>query len=113
MSSVRSSLDTLSKTDVQSLLMFVLFKIDKIPELAVLSQLIYLLDENSLIKLLKYFGGQTITFPTVEELRVLIHTLALYKRTEIDGENFEACVEEIPKSLQDTVVKQFYNVNSS
>ena len=110
MRNVKSSLDTLSKMDTYSLLMFVLFRLQQVPETSVLSQLVYLLDEESLVKLLKYFGGQTVTFPTVEELRLLIHTLTLYKRVDIDNQDFTSCVDEIPQSLQSAVLAQYYQV---
>lgn len=110
MRNVKSSLDLLSKKDTYSLLMFVLFKLQLTPEMGVLSQLVYLLDEESLVKLLKYFGGQTITFPTVDELRLLIHTLTLYKRVDIDNENFNSCVDEIPQAIQKSVLEQYYKV---
>lgn len=108
MNSVKNSLDKLSTKDVQSMLMFVLFKLREIPEVAPLSQLVYLLDENSLIKLLKYFGGQTITFPTIEDLRILIHTLTLYKSVDIDHDDFDSKLAEVPSEIL-TPVTDLYN----
>ena len=112
MNNVKSSLDTLSKTDTYSLLMFVLFKLNEDPELSVLSQLVYLLDEETIIKLLKYFGGQTITFPTVDELKILIHTLTLYKRVDIDGEDFYQCISDIPEPVKKSVLNQYNSVKT-
>ena len=54
--------------DVYSLMLFAMFKLRDIPEYASLSEMVYILDKDSLLKLCEYFGGLTIKIPTIEEL---------------------------------------------
>ena len=110
--SVKKSLDKLSKKDIYSLLMFVLFKTNDVPELATLSQLIYLLDEDNFIKLIKYFGGQKIVVPTLSEVRELIYTLITYKLIEIDNINFEEAIKNIPDELKESVLSNYDKIKS-
>lgn len=112
MSKVSESLDKLSLNDTYSLIMFVLYKIQDIPELAPLSQLVYLLDEKSVIKLLKYFGGQTITFPTMEELETLVYTLTLYQKVELNEDIFDEAILTIPSNKRRDVKKMYNKVAS-
>lgn len=84
-SNIKQSLDQLKIPEVFSLLLFVLFKVKDIPDYSVLSELCYLLDGNSLIRLLSYFSGTTITFPTDKELVVLINALLVYQFVNLDG----------------------------
>ena len=109
---VRQSLDKLSKKDIYSLLMFVLFKANEVPELAVLSQLIYLLDEDNFIKLIKYFGGQKIVVPTLNEVRELIYTLICYKSIDIDNISFEETLKLIPDDLKESILAKYDKIKS-
>lgn len=104
----KKDLDSLSSKDTYSLVMFVLFKLRSIPEYAILSQLVYLLDEKSFIKLLKYYAGETITIPTLEELEVIIKTLNLYHSVEIEGQDFDDALDNLDEEDQPKV-KKVYN----
>lgn len=95
---VRKTLDDLSLKDTYSLLMFVIFKLQSVPEMATLSQLVYLLDENTLIKLLKYYEGQTITIPKLKDLENLIYALSLYQSVDIEKQDINELLSKIPKS---------------
>ena len=55
-----------------------MYDLRKVPEYTTLSELCYLLDVESFMKLLKYFGGQTIKIPTKEEFSDIIQVLLLY-----------------------------------
>lgn len=92
--------------------MFVLFKASDVPELAILSQLVYLLDEENFIKLIKYFGGQKIVVPTLDELRELIYCLTLYKNVEIDKKDFKVSFSLIPEELRDSVALKYNGIKS-
>jgi hypothetical protein len=49
----------------------------------VLSELCYLLDGNNITRLLTYFAGKTVTFPTEKDLAILINALLLYQYINI------------------------------
>lgn len=110
MSKVRSALDKLSLRDTYSMIMFVLFKCKEIPEIAPLSELIYLVDEDTVVKLLKYFGGQTITFPKIQDLEILIYSLTLYQQVEIDGQEFDVCISSIPSEHHEEVMSMYNKI---
>ncbi len=83
--SIKANLDTLHLSDVYSLMLFVLYKVQDIPEYAILSELCYLLDGSNLNRLFTYFAGQTVTFPTKEEMSILTNALLLYQYVQVDG----------------------------
>ena len=83
--SVKANLDNLHLSDVYSLMLFILYKVQEVPEYAVLSELCYLLDGANLTRLLAYFEGKTVTFPTADELSILTAALLLYQYIMVDG----------------------------
>ena len=85
--SIKKSLDTLHLSDIYSLMLFICYKIQDIPEYAVLSELCYLLDGANLTRLLTYFAGKTVKFPTEEEFAVLSKALLLYQYVNIEGKS--------------------------
>lgn len=102
--SIKASLNSLHLSDIYSLMLFIIYKVQDIPEYAVLSELCYLLDGNNLTRLLTYFAGKTITFPTEEEMTTLTNALLLYQYVNVDGEtlvNAQAKLEEVtPKQME-------------
>lgn len=82
---IKEELQKLHEPDIWSLLLFVLFKIKDVPEYSGISELAYILDRKNLMKLCEYFGGTTITVPTIDELEMLVYGLLLYQYVSIDG----------------------------
>jgi len=78
-----------------SLIMFVLFRIKDVPEMGPLSRLVYLVGEEEFIKIIKYFGGQTVTFPTKEEFNRLTKTLLLYNNVELENGKLSEEIEKL------------------
>lgn len=95
--SIIKNLNSLHLSDIYSLMLFVLFKVQEIPEYAVTSELCYLLDGANMTRLLAYFAGRTITFPTESEMRVVANALLLYQYINIDGDSFTAAQEKLKK----------------
>lgn len=100
--SVKKSLDSLHLSDIYSLMLFICYKIQDIPEYAILSELCYLLDGANLTRLLTYFSGKTITIPTEEEFAVLAKALLLYQYVNIEGKS----LTEAYSNLTDITAKQ-------
>lgn len=86
---IKEELLNLKKVDIYSLLLFVLFQIKQIPEYSSLTELVYLLDKNSVLKLCQYFGGTTLQIPTLEELEVLVYSVLLYNYINIENKGME------------------------
>lgn len=69
------------------------------PNLSTTAELFYLLDRKSLLNLLTYYGGQTITLPTKEEMLEALNYFTLYYYYEIKGLSFNEALDKtnLPK----------------
>ena len=101
-SSIKANLNSLHLSDIYSLILFIIYKLQDIPDYAVLSELCYLLDGNNLTRLLAYFAGKTITFPTEEEMVIMTDALLMYQYINIDGKS----LTEAQAKLTDLTAKQ-------
>lgn len=94
---IKKNLNNLHLSDIYSLMLFILFKVQEIPEYAVTSELCYLLDGANMTRLLTYFAGKTVTFPTETEMTVVTNALLMYQYINIDGETFTAAQNKLGK----------------
>ena len=101
MSRLKEDFTTLKETDIYSLILFSLFKLRNIPDYAVLSELVYILDKKSLLKLCEYFGGMTLKIPTIEELESLVYTLVLYQYVDIENKDYDEAIKLIGHKSSD------------
>lgn len=76
-------LDLLDKDNTYALSL-ALLSAQGIPEYSLLSELVYVLDNENFINLVKYFQGQTIKIPTIIELNYSMKALLLYQFLEIE-----------------------------
>ena len=69
------------------------------PNLSTTAELFYLLDRTSLLNLLTYYGGQTITLPTKEEMLEALNYFTLYYYYESKGLSFNEALDKtnLPK----------------
>ena len=108
--SIKSELKNLKETDIYSLILFSLFKLRDIPEYSTLSELVYILDKDSLLKLCEYFGGLTLKIPTIEELETVVYSLILYQYVNIEHIEYKKAIELIGHKSSDLrKVKADYN----
>jgi hypothetical protein len=94
---IKKNLNNLHLSDIYSLMLFILFKVQEIPEYALTSELCYLLDGSNMTRLLTYFAGKTVTFPTESEMIVVTNALLMYQYINIDGETFTAAQNKLGK----------------
>lgn len=99
---IKDSLNSLKTSDIYSLILFILYKLKDIPEYAVLSELCYLLDGGSIIRILTYFAGRTITIPSEAEFVEMSNALLLYQYINIEG----MTLSEAQNKLVNTTAKQ-------
>lgn len=85
----------LKETDIYSLMLFTLYKARNIPEYSTLSELAFILDKDSLLKLCEYFGGVTIKLPKIEDLESLVYALILYQYVNIEHMDYDDAVKLI------------------
>lgn len=82
----------LKEPDVYSIMCSFLFDLKKDPKYSTLSELCYLLDIESFLKLIQYFQGLTIKIPTKEEFSEVIQVLRLFQFYEIEKRPWKDCV---------------------
>lgn len=118
---ILDALNNLDKSDTYSLLLFILYKLKDDKEYSTLSELSYILDHDSLINLLDYYGGMTIHIPTKAEFRVVIETLLLYQKVNEDNLEYSQALKDTPanykKDVEDMYMKviemlENYNIKS-
>ena len=100
--SIKANLNSLHLSDIYSLMLFIIYKLQDVPEYAVLSELCYLMDGASLTRLLTYFAGKTITIPTEEEFSTMSNALLLYQYINVDGMS----LVDAQGKLEDVTAKQ-------
>lgn len=104
---LKEDVSKLKTVDIYSLILFVIFQLHKVPEYAVLSELIYTVDKNSLLNLCKQFGGLTITIPTLEELDFVVDALLLYCYVNLEHKSLEEALSLL--NIDKNQSKQLYN----
>lgn len=108
---IKNNVENLKQVDFYSIALFSLFKMTNTPEYASLSELCYVLDKDHLLNFCEYFGGQTITVPTVKELESLIYSLLLYQYVKVDGIDYQKALELIGhESCELRQVKKQYKI---
>lgn len=103
---ITDHIDNLNKEDIYSLMLFVLYKCNEKNEFSSLSQLSYILDVKSLLKLCEFYGGQTITIPTIDELRELLDALLIYQMIEIEHKD----IDEIKDKYNFNTIKLYTKI---
>ena len=111
--SIKQNLNNLHLSDIYSLMLFILFKVQEIPEYAVTSELCYLLDGANMTRLLTYFAGKTVTFPTETEMAIVTNALLMYQYINIDGETFTIAqnkLGDLTKKEKDKVTELYVKI---
>ena len=92
---IKEALNRLNKTDVYSMLLFIIYKMRELPEYSTLSELIYVMDKDNLVKFVSFFGGTTIKVPTLDELRLVTKAMLLYQYVNLDNGDLQEDLEVI------------------
>lgn len=92
---IKEEVNKLKSQDIYSLMLFALFKLKDVPEYSSLSELVYILDKDSLLKLCEYFGGMTIKIPTIKELESMVYLLLLYQYVNVENIEYSEAVKLI------------------
>lgn len=109
---LKDELNKLTNDDIYSLILFTIFQLKKLPEYAVLSELIYSVDRNSLLNLCKQFGGMTIKLPTLEELNTVVDGLLLYCYVQLEHKSIDDALLLLSKDIDnlDDVKKVYQQI---
>ena len=112
------ALEELDKKDIYSLILFCLYKLKNNPNYSTLSELIYVLDNENFIKFINYYGGQTITIPTITDLNNILTSLLALEDLENNDSNLDAILKKLDVKVSDKkqviqnmqVLKELLNV---
>ena len=74
----------LDKEDTYSITLLLLFVFSRNPKYSSLSELAYILDQDNFLKFIKYYEGQTITIPTMNEISKNLKVLMIYQYYVVD-----------------------------
>ena len=110
---IKANLNSLHLSDIYSLMLFIIYKLQDIPEYAVLSELCYLLDGSNLTRLLTYFAGKTVTFPSEEEMATMANALLLYQYINVDGLSLvdaQAKLEGVTPKQLDRITEMYLKI---
>lgn len=91
---MNSELDKLKTRDVYSLILFILYKIKDNEKYSTLSELAYIVDKESLLNICQYFGGLTITIPTIDEFEDILNVLLLYQKVDAEGKDLDKTLDD-------------------
>ena len=106
----REAFSKLKDMDIYSLSMFTLYKLTDIPEYSPIGELPYILDQDNMLKLCRYFGGRQLRIPTLNELYTTMNLLLLYQYVNIEGKAYDEAVVELGYESKDLrKVKKAYN----
>ena len=94
-SNLIKTLEEMNEKDVYSLLLFVLYKLKDDKKYSTLSELVYILNKESLFNLLSVFGGLTITIPKTKDLKLIVAGLLIYQLVNLDGRDLMTSVKEV------------------
>lgn len=101
MTRTQKELLSIKELDIYSLILFALFKLRSVPDYMVLSELVYVLDKDNLLKLCEYFGGSTIKIPTIKELESVVYSLLLYQYVDIENMNYNDAIQLLGQDSTD------------
>lgn len=113
MTNYKERLNALEMSDVYSLLLFVLYKMKDVPDYATLSAMCNIVDSRSLTRLLTYFAGKTVTFPTAAEMKTMADVLLIYNDVNLGGREFAdamADLQDVTKEEQEKITKLYLQV---
>lgn len=108
---INDKLSNLKESDIYSVMLFALAKLRDIPEYSALSELCYILDKSSMVKLCQVFGGLTIKIPTIEELEDISYALLLYEYVDVHKIDYDEAIKRVSnpnintKLLKETYIK--------
>ena len=111
--SIKSNLNSLHLSDIYSLMLFVMYKLQDVPDYATLSELCYLLDGANLTRLLTYFAGRTIQIPTAEEFANMSKAMLLYQYINIDGHSLteaQSRLENVTPKQKDKITELYLQI---
>lgn len=111
-SNIVKGLNALNSKDIYSMMLFALYKIKDVPEYSTLSELVYVLDKESLFNFLSVFEGLTIKIPKLSELQEVIYGLMLYTLVNVEEVPYDIALQEVllPNVNEKSLIKCYNTI---
>ena len=93
---------TLGQSDSYAVICELLYALKENPKYCIMSELAYILDKDSFLRLIKYFGGSSIQVPSVDEWRETVQTIMLYQYFKIDNLSWQDALAKANIEKKDT-----------
>ncbi len=93
MSKTDENLETLRYEDIFSLVLFALYRLRDDQQFSTLSEMAYIMDKQTLLNFLEYFGGSNIKVPTLADLRLMVNALLIYEMVDLRGHRFDESIK--------------------
>ena len=90
-----SNINLLTNADFFNLILFALYKLSKDENYSTLSLLSFTLDKDNFLNLIETFGGTTIKIPTKQELSLVITSLLLYQKLNLEQKEIQDAINEL------------------
>lgn len=103
-----SSIKNLNEEDFINEILYLIYKFNDNPKYSGISELIYVLGKDDLLKLCSVFGGCDLRIPTLLELKLFIGGFYVYYAMHTTNCDFESAFKEL--NLDNSLKKQIYSV---
>lgn len=90
----KDKLEELNISELYNFILFTLYKLKDNPDYLRLCELMFLFDKDTLLTLLEYFGGTTITIPTIDDLKTVVKALTLYISVNCNNESLDNSINK-------------------
>lgn len=94
MQEIPVNLNGLEKEDVFSVASALLYSLRNTPKYSTISELFYILDYDNFIKLIKYYGGETVRIPSISEISETLRLLVLYQCRVVEEMSWEESLKK-------------------
>lgn len=92
---INIDISNLKDEDTYSLILSLLYSLKdcKKSNYSTISELSFILDKDNFLKFIQYYGGQTITIPTIDDIQRVMRTLLLYQYYKIDNKSWDESMQ--------------------
>ena len=113
-SNIVKELNNLGTKDIYSMALYALYKLKDNPKYSTLSELVYVLDKESLFNFLSVFEGLTIQVPKLRELQEITYGLMLYTLVNIQGLPYDVAFSQVirPEISKDALNESYKTICS-
>lgn len=99
---INKNISQIMKEDVYSLMMVLLYASDDNPRYSAINELAYLLDKDSFLNFIKFYEGQTIKVPTMDELKLSLQVLLLFQYYKIEKQDWHEALKNAGFAPEET-----------